>query len=121
VLPERVIRNAAGDEAIPEIPYNKELIGWRVPEERQVWLLAAPALTLVKEYWAGLDERFDTLLDALRREVWQHGYVAERDDRQLEPSKWINKKYGTRRVLVIDANKVHEKLNIDLLGENINA
>jgi DNA primase catalytic core len=121
VLQERVIRNAAGDEAIPEIPYNKELIGWRVPEERQVWLLAAPALTLVKEYWAGLDERFDTLLDALRREVWQHGYVAERDDRQLEPSKWINKKYGTRRVLVIDANKVHEKLNIDLLGENINA
>jgi hypothetical protein len=117
VLQERVVRNAAGDEAIPDIPYNKELIGWRVPEERQVWLLTAPALTMVKEYWNGLDERFDTLLDALRREVWQHGYMAERDDRQFEPPKWINKKYGVRRVLVINADLVAEKLGIHLLEE----
>lgn len=117
VIQDRVVRNAMGDEAVPDIPYNKELIGWRVPEERQVWLLTAPALTLVKEYWAGLDERFDTLLDALRREVWQHGYVVERDDRQIEVNKYINKKYGTRRVLVLDAAKVAEKLGIGLLPE----
>lgn len=117
VLHDRVVRNAAGDESVPEIPYNKELIGWLVPEKRQIWLLTAPALTMVKEYWAGLDERFDTLLDALRREIWQHGYVADRDDRQIEVNKYINKKYGTRRVLTIDADKVAEKLGIRLLPE----
>ena len=118
VLLPRSTRNLAGDEVSPDVPYGVELIGWKVPEKRQVWLLMAPALTAVKEYWNGLDERFDTLLDALRREIWQHGDVAERDERQLEPSKWINKKYGTRRVLVVDADRVREKLGVDLLGEN---
>jgi hypothetical protein len=118
VLLPRSTRNLAGDEVSPDVPYGVELIGWKVPEKRQVWLLMAPALTAVKEYWNGLDERFDTLLDALRREIWQHGDVVERDERQLEPSKWINKKYGTRRVLVVDADRVREKLGVDLLGEN---
>lgn len=114
----RTVTNIAGDEGSPEVPYQAELIGWKVPEQRQVWMLMAPALTAVKEYWAGIDERFDTLLDALRREIWQHGYIDERDDRQLEPSKWINKKYGTRRVLVLNVDKVKEKLGVDLLNEN---
>lgn len=118
VLLPRSVMNLSGDEGSPDVPYNVELIGWKVPEERQVWLLMAPALTGVKEYWNGLDERFDTLMDALRREIWQHGYIDERDERQLEPSKWINKKYGTRRVLVVNADRVREKLGVDLLNEN---
>ena len=82
VLLPRSAVDLNGAEGSPGVPYNAELIGWKVPEKRQVWLLTAPALTAVKEYWAGLDERFDTLLDALRREIWQHGYIDERDERQ---------------------------------------
>jgi hypothetical protein len=117
LLPRSAI-DLNGDEGSPSVPFNVELIGWKVPESRQAWLLMAPALTAVKEYWSGLDERFDTLLDALRREIWQHGYIDERDERQLEPSKWINKKYGTRRVLVVNVDKVRQKLGVDLLNEN---
>jgi len=118
VLLPRSVKNLAGDESSPDVKFGVELIGWKVPEEHQVWLLMAPAVTMVKEYWAGLDERFDTLLDALRREIWQHGYIDERDERQLERPKWVNTKYGTRRVLVVNADRVREKLSINLLSEN---
>lgn len=98
------------------------LAGWRHTTDdgkAQVWLLSAPVMALAKEYWAGLDERFDTLLDALRREMWQFGYLAARDDKQIEPSMYINKQFGTRRVLVIDADLVKERLGIELIKQEI--
>jgi hypothetical protein len=64
-----------------------------------------------------LDERFDTLIDALRREMLQHGYILERDDRQIELTKWINKKEGNKRVLIVDAEKVLKDFGIDLIRE----
>lgn len=104
-------------------PYGSALAGWSCtggdPDhaQNQIYLMTAPCLSAVKEYWQGLDERFDTLLDALRREMWQFGYLAERDEHQIEPSKWINNKFGTRRVLVINADLVVERHQIDLLNQ----
>jgi hypothetical protein len=105
-------------ETVPEVSYGQDLVGWKKPDLRQVWLLSASALAAVKDYWAALDERFDTLLDALRREMFQLGYIAERDEAQIERPKWINTKYRTRRVLIIDAGRVRDGLGIDLLGED---
>lgn len=103
------------------IPSWATLAGWshEVGGKQQLYLLSAPVLAVVKEYWAALDERYDTLLDALRREMWQFGYLAERDESQLEPSKWINQTFGTRRVLVIDAAAVKDKLGIELIRSHV--
>lgn len=110
------------------VPHDATLIGWwNVKDgDAHIYLMTAPALKEVKNFWAGLDERFDTLMDALRREMWQFGYLVNRDKEQIEPSKWINKEYGTRRVLWIDAEKVYKELNVDILklhketdGDNI--
>ncbi len=101
-------------------PFGSTLVGWKVPEYDQVYLLTATALIEVKGYWAGLDERFDTLIDALRRELDQHGYLVDRAPRQFEPNKWINTHHGSRRVAVIDVNLVRDRCGVDLLqrGEN---
>lgn len=117
ILP-RMQKNAVGEEAPTEAPHGTALIGWKLPSEKRVWLLTAPALIAVKEYWSGLDERFDTLIDALRREMWQHGYIPERDDRQIELTKWINKHEGNKRVLIVDAEKVLKDFGVDLIRED---
>jgi len=96
-------------------PFGATLIGWK--DESLLYILTAPALVEVKKYWAGLDERFDTLIDALRREVWQYGYLFERDDRQFEITKWINPRVGHKRVLLVNGEAVRDRLGIDLLSE----
>ena len=96
-------------------PFGATLIGWK--DESLLYILTAPALVEVKKYWAGLDERFDTLIDALRREIWQYGYLFERDDRQFEVVKWLNAKVGHKRVLLVNGEAVHERLGVDLLSE----
>ena len=113
----RTTRNGVGEDVATQTERGVQLIGWKVPEERRVWLLTSQALIAVKEYWAGLDERFDTLADALRREMWQYGYVPERDDAQLEITKWVNKTVGNKRVLIVDAEKVRENFGVDLMGD----
>jgi DNA primase len=100
------------------IPFGAELIGWRVHEKEQIYLLTAPALIQAKHYWNDLDERFDTLTDALRREMSQYGYLAKRDPRQFETNEWINTDHGSRRVLVINASQVETRLGIDLLDSD---
>lgn len=113
----RTKKNSMNEE-VPTIPERGvQLIGWIVPEERRVWLLTSQALIAVKEYWAGLDERFDTLADALRREMWQYGYVPERDESQMEITKWVNKAVGNKRVLIIDADKVKNNFGVDLIRD----
>ena len=113
----RTTRNGVGEDVATQTERGVQLIGWKVPEERRVWLLTSQALIAVKEYWAGLDERIDTLADALRREMWQFGYVPERDDAQLEITKWVNKTVGNKRVLIIDSDKVRENFGVDLMGD----
>jgi DNA primase catalytic core len=115
-LLDRTQRNTLNNEVATSPEHGVQLIGWKVPEKNQVWLLTSQALIEVKEYWAGLDERYDTLLDALRREMWQYGFVPERDDRQLEVVRWINKVEGSKRVLVVDAAKVYERFKVDLIA-----
>lgn len=100
------------------MPERATLIGWQDPERDQILLITAAAMGRVKEYWDHLDERFDTLIDALRREIHQHGLLAEREFRQFEKKKWINKKWGatgTQRVLVLKASAIKEQYDIDLL------
>ncbi len=117
---------AAGEIVLPDrtnddyvTPHSALLVGWQELENRQLYLLTGPALERVKEYWARLDERYDTLIDALRRELYQYGFLSSRAPRQFEVKKWINKKWGTtgtQRVLVIDADKVKTEFDIDLLA-----
>ncbi len=98
-------------------PDRAELIGWYDDEKDRVYLLTNVALAIVKDYWQALDERFDTLADALRRELWQHGYVAERDGRNIEKKPYINRDVGRVRVLVLDARVLREKAGLILSGE----
>jgi hypothetical protein len=76
------------------------------------------ALALIKDYWQALDERFDTLADALRRELWQQGFVAQRDDRNIEKKPYINREVGRVRVLVLDAQVLRSKAGIVPSREN---
>ncbi len=115
VLPDRTnVEYIVPDRAI--------LIGWVDYEKNQVLLITNSALKMVKDHWSRLDERYDTLIDALRREMWQYGFLAEREKRQFEKRKWINTQWGKtgiQRVLVIDAEKVEEEFDIDLVGKPI--
>jgi hypothetical protein len=97
-------------------PDRAERIGWYDEERGQVYLLTNVALTLAKGYWQALDETFDTLADALRRELWQQGFVAGRDGKNFEQKPYINRKMGQVRVLVLDANVLREKTAINLTG-----
>jgi len=100
-------------------PERAELIGWYDLERGYVYLLTNVALTLAKTYWQALDETFDTLADALRRELWQQGFVVARTERQYEQKPYINRKVGQVRVLVLDAKALREKLEIDFGEEDV--
>ena len=91
-------------------PERSTLIGWY--DKEYVYLLTNAALTQVKAYWQGLDERFDTLTDALRRELWQQEFVAQRDERQYERVTYIRGKSHTR-TLWLDADALLERTGID--------
>lgn len=94
------------------------LIGWMLPERRQVYLMVQPALAEVKSYTARLDERFDILTGALRRALHHQGYITERDPDQYERAVYISPLGKNKRVLVIDAQAVEEKVGVPLLEEN---
>ncbi len=97
-----------GETFVP--PDRSTLIGWY--DKEYVYLLTNAALTQVKAYWQGLDERFDTLTDALRRELWQQEFVAQRDERQYERVTYIRGKSNTR-TLWLDADALLERTGID--------
>jgi hypothetical protein len=117
ILP-RNFKNTLGEESPSEAPHGCTLVGWQIPEDGQIWLLTNQALIAAKAYWSGLDERLDAMVDALRREMWQLGYIAERDDRQMEVVKYINRTTKRCRVLVIDADKVRDTIGVDLLNRD---
>lgn len=104
------------------VPQGATLVGWQDPAEKRLLLMTGPALGLVKQYWNNLDERYDTLIDALRREMHQYGFLAKKAIRQYEINVWIhsewNQPHGTQRVLVIDAEKVHEEFDFNFLSAN---
>lgn len=93
-------------------PYDAERIGWYDDQRGHVYLLTKPALKQAKEYWSALDERFDTLADALRRELWQQGYVTERGMDHIEKKPYINQAAGRPRVLVLSARTLWEKAGV---------
>jgi hypothetical protein len=95
-------------------PERAELIGWTDAERGWVYLMTNVALARAKEYWQALDERFDTLADALRRQLLQQGYVARRAKGQLECKLYINRKMGNKRVLVLDVQTLREKAGISV-------
>jgi hypothetical protein len=97
-------------------PYQAELIGWY--DDEQIYLLTNTALALVKAYWDALDERFDTLADALRRDLFHQGYVAERAKGHYEKKAYVNRDVGRKRVLVLDPRILREKAGIVLNGED---
>jgi hypothetical protein len=97
-------------------PYQADLIGWC--DDEHIYLLTNTALALVKGYWEALDERFDTLADALRRELFHRGYVAERASGQYEKKAYINREIGNKRVLVLDPQALREKAGIVLNGDD---
>ncbi|MBN1661610.1 MAG: DUF927 domain-containing protein, partial [Anaerolineae bacterium] len=100
-------------------PERAELVGWYDGEQGQVYLLTNAALTLAKSYWQALDERFDTLADALRRELWQQGFVTSRDGSHFEQKPYINRQAGRVRVLVLNGRALREKMGISLAEEEI--
>ncbi len=96
-------------------PDRADLIGWY--DRDRVYLLTNTALARTKNYWESLDERFDTLADALRRELWQQGYVSKREGANYERNTYINKTVGRTRSLWIDCNVLFKKMGIDPSGE----
>jgi hypothetical protein len=93
-------------------PERAERIGWYDLEKGQVYLLTNVALQLAKSYWQDLDETLDILADALRRELWQQGFVVARDGNHFEQKPYINRKVGQVRVLVLDAQVLRGKAGI---------
>jgi DNA primase catalytic core len=99
-------------------PLHADLIGWYNPRQPDVVYLSTDvALAAAKEYWRDLDEYLDTLPDALRRQIEQAGLIKERDNRssQVEVPKWIQGK--TRRVLVLDTDRIADLYGCCLANE----
>jgi hypothetical protein len=107
-------------------PPHAELIGWHgsynpnhleEPAYR-IFLMTNVALSHVKAYWQALDERFDALADAIRREIWQHELIDRRPEtNHFEETVWINSKVGTKRVLIVDPMQVWEKFEVALVPD----
>ena len=99
-------------------PLHADLIGWYNPRQPEaVYLSTDVALAAAKDYWRDLDENLDTLPDALRRQIEQAGILKERDTRssQVEVSKYIKGK--SRRVLVLDTDRIAELYGCTLAND----
>ena len=102
-------------------PDRSELIGWYNDDSDPdvIYLLTNTALSNVKQYWQSLDERFDTLVDALQRELYQQGFVSKRGiGNHLARKTYIkqNDKTSRIRTLWLDAEAVFENAQIDPSG-----
>lgn len=97
-------------------PDRADVVGWY--DDDHVYLLTNTALAQVKDYWRSLDERFDTLADALRRELWQQNFVADRDKNQFERVTYINSNVGRIRTLRLWLDAVLEKADINQSGRD---
>ena len=92
----------------PLPPSGAQMIGWYgFDEENQphLYLLTNACLQVVKEYWERVGESYDTLPDALRRQLAQADVLQQRDPRQVEASVWIGSANRTQRVLVVDVSR----------------
>ena len=100
-------------------PPHAEKIGWHNPDENSVYLDDGACLELVRNYWAGQGEYFDTTTDALRRQMGQlPDLLTERGEGyNFLVSKWIAGK--TRRVLAIDLERVQELYGVTLQNEEL--
>ncbi|MBT7014866.1 MAG: DUF927 domain-containing protein [Anaerolineae bacterium] len=98
-------------------PPKAEMIGWHNPDENIVYLDDGACLELVRNYWAGQGEYFDTTTDALRRQMGQlPDLLAERGKGyNLLVSKWIAGK--SRRALAINQERVQELYGVTLRNE----
>ena len=98
-------------------PPKAEMIGWHNPDENIVYLDDGACLELVRNYWAGQGEYFDTTTDALRRQMGQlPALLAERGKGyNLLVSKWIAGK--SRRALAINQERVQELYGVTLRNE----
>jgi hypothetical protein len=93
-------------------------VGWYDPQSSAVYLSSELSLAQVKAYWRALDELFDTGPEALHRELHQQGFVEIGGDGRATQSKWINNKLKAQRVLVVDAQKVYDRLGL-VLSEKV--
>jgi hypothetical protein len=88
-------------------------IGWYDPQSTTIYLVSELALQQVKAYWRALDELFDAGTDALHRELSQTGYIKP-DQGRYTRQVWVNSREKTQRVLVMDAQRVYDKMGFVL-------
>ena len=95
-------------------PLGAQLVGWYGydgQEQAQLYLLTNVCLQVVKEYREKVGESYDTLPDALRRQMVQANVLVQRDLRQVEASVWIGSANRTQRVLVVDVRRASSMLS----------
>ncbi len=104
-----------------------ELVGWyglhrtrekgaTIEHGQRLFLLTDPCIVQVREYCRHIGAHFDTGPDAIRRQMWQEGFI-ERPSREprYEQRIWINALDKQVRVMVVDPAKVKAVTGIELI------
>jgi hypothetical protein len=88
-------------------------VGWYDPQSTTIYLVSELALQQVKAYWRALDELFDAGTDAVHREMSQTGYIKP-DQGRYTRQVWISSREKTQRALVLDAQRVYDRMGFVL-------
>jgi hypothetical protein len=127
LLAQGKIYLAKRDEPSIDEQKKAELVGWYglhrtrengvIIERERLFLLTAPCLAQIREYWRHIGDHFDTAPDAIRRQMWQVGFIERpKSETRYEQRIWMTALGKQVRVMVVDPAKVKAVTEIELIN-----
>ncbi len=89
-------------------------VGWYDPRSATVYLVSEVALRQVKAYWRAHGDLFGPGAYAVQRDLGHLGCIESNDRGRYTRQVWISAREKTRRVLVLDAQRVYDKMGFAL-------
>jgi len=89
-------------------------VGWYDPQSTTIYLISELALRQVKAYWRARGELFGSGMYAIHRDLSQMGCIESSNPGRFTRQVWISSREKTRRVLVLDAQRVYDKTGLVL-------
>ncbi len=109
---EKVYLHAKGDSDPDRAGVAR--VGWYDPQSTTVYLASELALRQVKAYWRSRGELFGFSVQAVHRDLSQMGCIEYSDKGHYTRQVWISARERTQRVLVLDAQRVYDKMGLVL-------
>ncbi len=89
-------------------------VGWYDPQSTTIYLVSELALQQVKAYWRARGELFGSGMYAVHRDLSQMGCIESSNPGRYTRQVWMSSREQTRRVLVLDAQRVYDKMGLVL-------